>query len=739
VTGAAIYTIDMALPNMAHGGILRSPYAHARILSIDTAEAEAVPGVIAVITAKDTPDLKYGRAIHDRYVMAREKVFFTGDAVAAVVAESPSIVRRALRKIRVEYEPLPVLLDPEEAMRPEAPVLHPDMPPPASLPKDAQVRNVCGYYSLHLGDPDAAMASADLVVEERYETQMAHPQYLEPKAVVAQRESDGGLTIWTSCQSPFVVRSEISRLLQVPINKVRIIVPDIGGGFGGKSGGVQSAGALEPICALLAMKAERPVMMVLDKAEETVATTVRAPSRVWIQTGVMNDGTIVARKARLILDAGAYSGSGPLAASGATTMLAGWYRIPNVHIDGYVVNTNKPVCGSVRGPGGIQATFPVESHMDSIAAKLGMDPVAFRLKNAHQSGDTDAAGYPLGAVSLSETIRIAAERIGWGTVQLKPNQGIGFACCTWGHGPGAGGGAIVKVNEDGSATVLMGKVDYGTAIRFALPMIVAEELGLNFEDVTVLNVDTDTSPWDFGTVGSMTTLVAGEATRQAAIDARHQLFRIAARRLNASPDDLEAVDRQIRVRSDPQRALPINVVATAAHFEVGEVIGRGYFDAQAEAARAHAEGFSPDYATHAALVEVDPDTGRVNVLKYVAVHDIGFAIHPDAVQGQIEGGVVQGLGQALCEQILVDEQGRNLNPTFVDYLLITTNIAPEIETVLVEGYPGMGPYGAKGIGEVPCLPPPAAVANAIYNAVGVRVRTLPLTPERVLRALRERD
>lgn len=737
VTGDGIYAIDLVLPNMLKGKILRSEYAHARIVSIDTSEAEAMPGVHAVITAKDAPDLRYGRAQNDRYVIARNKVLFIGEAVAAVAADSDEIAREALRKIKVKYEPLPVVLDAEKAMSQESPALHEDLPPPASLPENIKVKNVCGFFTTHIGDPDDAMAKADLVVEETFETQMVHPQYLEPKATAAQYDLDGHLTIWTSAQNPFVVRSEVARLLQVPVNKVKVIVPDIGGGFGGKSGGIQSAGGLEPICGMLAIKTGRPVMIVLEKAEETAATTVRAPSKVWLQTGVKSDGALVARKARLIIDAGAYSGSGPLAAMTATPMLAGWYRMPNVHVDGFVVNTNKPVCGSVRGPGGVQATFALESHMDTIADKLGLDPVALRLKNAPRPGDKDPHGSTIRDAALAETIEKAAEHIGWGKLLLKENQGIGFACTSWGHGAGWGTGAIVKINEDASATVLVGKVDYGTAMKFAMPMIVAEELGIPFEDVNVLNVDTDTNPWDLGTVGSMTTVGAGEALRLAAIDARDQLLRSAAPRLNALPEELEIKDKMIRVKDDATRSVPMAAIITAAHFEVGEIIGRGYFDAQAINVEEKEKGVSPVYGAQAALVEVDPDTGKVDVLRYVAVHDVGFAIHPDGVEGQIEGGVVQGLGQALCEQIMFDDQGRLLNPTFVDYLMMTANITPEIDSVLVEGYKGMGPYGAKGVGEITCLPPPAAVANAIRHAAGVRIRELPLTPERVLRAIRE--
>jgi CO/xanthine dehydrogenase Mo-binding subunit len=515
------------------------------------------------------------------------------------------------------------------------------------------------------------------------------------------------------------------------------LTTEIGGGFGGKASGITSGAAVEPICGLLAIKARRPVMIVLDKAEETISTTIRSGAKMWIKTGVKKDGTIVARQGKVIFDAGGYSGFGAMAGARATQMLGGWYLTPNVHIDGYVVYTNKQVCGPVRGPGGPQAAFAVESHMDSIAAKLNMDPVEFRLKNTPKPGDRIIGVPKLRDVSLGETIRTAAERIGWGKVKLGKNQGIGIATGSWIEGAGPGGGAIVKVNEDGSATVHIGKVDYGTAPRFGIPMIVAEELGIPVEDVTVVNVDTDASPWDAGTVGSRSMLVAGNATRLAAIDARSQLFKLAARQLEANADDLEIKDRQIRVKGTPAKTVSLAAVCNAAHNEIGEVIGRGYFDSKAMMEEEKQHGSSQPFTAHACIVEVNPDTGNVKILKYVAVHDVGFVVHPKAVEGQVEGATAMSIGQALCEQVVFDEQGRTRNPTFVDYLMPTINMLPRIEAVLIEGYPGAGPYGTKGAGEIGCVPPMAAIANAIYNATGVRIRKLPLSPENVLRGLRE--
>ena len=737
VVGKGIYGIDLNLPDALHGGVLRSEHAHARILRIDTAAARALPGVRAVVTAADAPDVRYGRSCIDRYILARDRVRYMGDPVAAVAADSLALVREALRKIEVAYEPLPVVVDPEAAMEPSAPTIHEDMPLPGNLPEGADVKNVCGYAVVDMGDADKAMAEADLVVAEAYETRMIHPQYLEPRIAAARPEEDGRVTVWANAQAPFPVRTEVAALLGLPLNRVRVISTDIGGGFGGKGSGVTSSAGLEPVCALLALTAGQPVMIVLDKAEETVSTTIRSGAKMWIESGVRKDGTLVARRGKVVYDAGGYSGFGNQAGGRCTQMVGGWYRVPHIRMEGYTVYTNKQVCGPVRGPGGPQAAFALESHMDSIAAKLGMDPIEFRLKNAPRAGDGIVGVPKLRDSSLGETLRIAAEKIGWGKVDLGKNQGIGFATGAWIEGAGPGGGAVVKVNEDGSATVHIGKVDYGTAARFGIPMIVAEELGIPTDDVTVLNVDTDASPWDAGTVGSRSMLVSGNAVKLAAEDARNQILRMAASQLEASPEDLEIRDRQIRVKGVPDRSVRLASVATAAHNEIGDVIGRGYFDSKASQADERARGSSQPFTTHAAMVEVDTDTGNVKVLKYVAVHDVGFVVHPKAVDGQIEGAAAMSLGQALCEQVVHDEQGRTLNPTFVDYLMPTVNMLPRIEAVTVPGYPGAGPYGTKGAGEIGSVPPMACIANAICNATGVRIHKLPLSPENVLRALRE--
>ncbi len=468
------------------------------------------------------------------------------------------------------------------------------------------MKNVCGHAVVHVGDPDKAMAEADLVVEEMYETKMIHPQYLEPRIAAAQMEPNGRLTVWANAQAPFPVRQETAKMLGLRLNDVRVISAGLGGGFGGKGSGITSGAAVEPICGLLAVKAKRAVMIVLDKAEETISTTIRSGARMYIKTGVKKDGTILARTGKVFYDAGGYSGFGVQAGGRCTNMLGGWYLMPNCHIEGFTVYTNKQVCGPVRGPGGPQAAFAVESHMDSIAAKLGMDPTEFRLKNIPKAGDKIVGVPKLRDVSLGETIKIAKEKIGWGKVKLEKNQGIGLATGSWIESAGPGGGSILKVNEDGSVTVHIGKIDMGTIPGFGIPMIVAEELGIPVSDVTVVNVDTDASPWDAGTVGSRGILVSGTASRRAAIDARNQLFKMAAGKLEASPQDLEIVDKQIRVKGTPAKSVPLATVATDAHNVIGEVIGRGYCDNLELMAEEKAHGSSQPFTAHACIVEVSP-------------------------------------------------------------------------------------------------------------------------------------
>ena len=391
VIGKGVYGIDLMLKDQLHGAILRSQYAHAKIVSIDTSEAKKIPGVHAVVTAADAPHVRYGRSYFDRHILARHKVRFMGDPVAAVAATSPAIAKQALKKIKVVYEPLPVALDPEEATKPNAPTLHEDMPLPKTIPTDAGLKNICGHAVVHVGDAEKAMAEADIVVDEVYETKMIHPQYLEPRIAAAQMEPNGRLTVWANAQAPFPVRQEVAKMLGLQLNNVRVISAGLGGGFGGKGSGITSGAAVELICGLLAIKAKRPVMIVLDKAEETISTTIRSGARMYIKTGVKKDGTIVARTGKVFYDAGGYSGFGVQAGGRCTNMLGGWYLMPNCHIEGYSVYTNKQVCGPVRGPGGPQAAFAVESHMDSIAAKLGMDPTEFRLKNIPKAGENRRA------------------------------------------------------------------------------------------------------------------------------------------------------------------------------------------------------------------------------------------------------------------------------------------------------------------------------------------------------------
>ena len=525
VVGKGVYGIDLMLKDQLHGAILRSQYAHAKIVSIDTSEAKKIPGVHAVVTAADAPNVRYGRSYFDRHILARDKVRFMGDPVAAVAAESPAIAKQALKKIKVVYEPLPVAIDPEEATKPEAPTLHEDMPLPKTIPADAKLKNICGHAVVHVGDAEKAMAEADVVVEEVYETKMIHPQYLEPRIAAAQMEPNGRLTVWANAQAPFPVRQETAKTLGLSLNNVRVISAGLGGGFGGKGSGITSGAAIEPICGLFGDQGEaagddRPRQgrgnhfhdhprrredVYQDRCKE--GRHHRRPHR----QSILRRGRVLGFRR---------AGRRPLHQHARRLVLDAQLphrRLQRLHQQAGVRSRARP-----RRP---QAAFAVESHMDSIAAKLGMEPTEFRLKNMPKAGDRIVGVPKLRDVSLGETIRIAKEKIGWGKVKLEKNQGIGIATGSWIESAGPGGGSIVKVNEDGSVTVHIGKIDMGTIPGFGIPMIVAEELGIPVSDVTVVNVDTDASPWDAGTVGSRGILVSGTASRLATIDARNQIFR----------------------------------------------------------------------------------------------------------------------------------------------------------------------------------------------------------------------
>lgn len=737
-TGRAVYGQDLRRPRMLIGKVLRSRYPHARILSIDTSRAEALPGVKAVVTGRDMVPGNTGQMIKDETVLAVDRVRFLGEAVAAVAAVDQDTAQQALDLIRVEYEELPPVFDPEEAMREDAPILHPDLAGYRAAPMLVRgPGNICTHTTIRKGDVEEGFRRSDFVFEDTFRTQMVVHAYLEPHATLVEVDERGRVLIWVTTQGVFAVRAQVAEAFHLPMNLIRVIGARCGGGFGGKSRSL-----VAPIAVLLATKSHRPVKLALSMSEDFISSHPRHPSVVRIKTGVMKNGTLVARQAMLIMDTGAYADFAPVATSQATTYCLGPYRIPNVKSDGYSVYTNKTSCGALRAPGSTQASFAVESHMDMIAHRIGIDPMEFRLKNAFGEGDLSHTGQIFGPINLRVCLEAIREYLGR-QQPAGPSRAWGIACGQWGIG-GTSSAAQVKINEDGTAVLFTGAVDIGTGSDTVLCQIAAEELGLKLEDMSIVAGDTDATPYDMAAVGNRITYVMGTAVRLAATDARQQLLEMAGQMLEASPRDLEAADRKVRVKGSPERAVPIAQLAGMSHMKGGQILGRGSFAPQnppcdASLFKGHVAPTRPGdtFCAQAAQVEVDPETGGVKVLRIAAASDAGCAINPRMVEGQIEGGVGFGLGFALSEEV-VFENGKTLNPHFTDYRLSTSVDMPVVDAILLEEGKGGGPYGVLGMGETPNIPTGPAVANAIYNAAGLRLQDLPITPEKVRRALREK-
>lgn len=740
VTGQASYTADLQLTGMLHAAFRYSDHAHARVVAVETTAAERLPGVLAVITQRDVPAERHGVLVRDRPLFADGVVRFEGDIVAAVAATTPAIAHEASRLIRVEYEPLPEILDAEAALEEGAPLVHAEWEQYDALP-GVRHGNVCSHPQILKGDVGQALADAEVVVEERYEADVSHPVPIEPHAVVAQWEGDK-VTIWTTSQVPFAARGGVAQMLRIPESSVRVIVPHLGGGFGGKC-----EFHFEAHIAALARKAGRPVRLVLDRREEFVATDMtRHGMSIGVTTGARRDGTIVARRVRVVLDAGAYSSHSPAIADVATMIAAGAYRIPNLHVEVLAVYTNRTPAGSTRAPSGPQICWAIEQHTDVLAEKVGLDPIEFRRRNLVEDGDEGPTRQILDSVGARECLERAAELIGWEDGR-EPDEGVGVACGWWFSNP-MPSGAYLKLNQDGSATVITGAQENGSGAVMGLPLLVASELGIEPEKVSLRYQDTDGAPWDLGSAGSQTTFNNGRAVLHAADLIRQRLLDLAEDELEAGRDDLELVEGQVRVRDAPETSVDIQALAQKA-FLAGELLvasGAPPAPAAPQHDPSTCEGrlFMPSFAApsffcHAVRVKVDRETGVVRVLDAAAVHDIGRVVNPTGALGQVEGGVVHGLGIALTEGT-VFHGGRQANPNLLDYKLQTVADVPNVVVDFV-GRPAAagGPYGAKGAGEPPVVPPAGAAANAIAQATGVRLRRLPMTPVRLWGALQGND
>jgi len=758
VTGKAQYLADMIVPGMCHGKILRSPYPHARIKRIDAAKALKVPGVVAVITRDDilhdaAIEPYYGPVFKDQTIVAVEKVRHVGDPVAAVAGLTVDAAEEALKLIEVEYEELPAVLTVEDAIKPNPTLVHESVRIPESgfadltELKPVDGTNICTHFRLNRGDIEKGFAESDRIFDDTFTLPATQHSFLETHACIASVEpgglarglAGGRITVWATTQNPFVVRTQLANIFKVPVSKVRIIVPYLGGGYGGKV-----YPKIEPITVALAQKAGRPVRVVLSR-EEVFYTITKHAAVLRMKTGVKNDGTLVARECEIHLDTGAYAEIGPRVAKKSGYTAAGPYRIPNLKIDSYSVYTNKPPAGAFRGFGVSQSAWAVESQMDIIAAALKMDPLEIRLKNGYDEGDKFVTEETLRAVGLKECLDEVAKSIGWGKrdvqgfkVQSSKSEnlrrGKGLACMIKATITPSVSCAVVKMNEDASLSIYAGTVEMGQGSETTLAQIAGKELGIPLQTIQVLGVDTDVVPYDLTTSSSRSTFHMGKAVQLAAQDILRQLKQIVAREYGVPEDKISFAGGKIRL---PESTLDYaDVMFKRFGMPGGTLVG----DGQVKTAVKNEYGEKSTsafwfYAAGAAEVEVDEDTGKIKLLKYASAVDVGKAISPLGCRQQLAGAAITGIGQALFEEIAFDN-GQLINPNLVDYVLPAFGDMPAvIDPIAVETPDRNGPFGAKGIGESALIPVAPAIANAIYDAVGVRIKDLPIKAEKIYLAL----
>ena len=730
VTGRARFGADVHLPNMLVGKVLRSPHAHARIRSIDTSAALALPGVKAVLTRDDFDELpsefvpagemmvNYRDII--RNVMAREKALYEGHPVAAVAAVSEKAAREALDLVEVDYEVLPHVLDVVEAMAPDAPLLHEDMITAGVEPAPSTPSNVAKVVEFGHGDVETGFAAADLIVEREFTTQPVHQGYIEPHSCIASFSEDGQAELWCTTQGHFVVRAHCARILGMEVSKLRVTASEIGGGFGGKT-----VVYLEPLALMLSRKTGNPVKMTMSREEVFRASGPAPGTCVWVKVGVKKDGRITAGEAVLKYQAGAFQGS-PVQ-PGCMCAFAP-YDLEHVKVVGYDVVVNRPKAAAYRAPGAPQSEFAVESVLDEIAKRIGMDPVELRLKNAAKEGTRAAYGPTFGPVGLIETLEAARAHEHY-RAPLDPGQGRGLASGFW-FNIGGETCATLNLGEDGTIALVAGTPDIGGS-RAALCLQAAEALGVDVETIRPLIGDTSTLGYTFLTGGSRTAFASGMAVIEASNDMIGQLCERAAKIWDIPVDAVEWVDGEARpagANAGEFEPMSLAELARVAGKTGGPIVGRAQINAQ---------GAGPSFGTHIVDVGVDHETGRVTIERYTVIQDAGKAVHPSYVEGQLQGGAVQGIGWALNEEYIYDDLGRLQNPGFLDYRIPVCSDVPMIDTVIVEVANPTHPYGVRGVGETPIVPPMAAIANAVDSALGIRFADLPMSPPRVLKALEE--
>jgi CO/xanthine dehydrogenase Mo-binding subunit len=721
VTGRAKYGADAFAPGQLVGRILRSPHAHARIVSIETAEAEKLPGVKAVITSKDLPDLTNGdRNMRDilENCMARKKALYDGHAVAAVAAVDNITARKALKLIKVNYEVLPHVTDVDEAMKETAPVLHDDIFTEGVEPKPSKPSNVAKRSEFGHGDISAGFKHADIIVEKSFKTEQTHQGYIEPHACLASVGPDGQGELWVTTQGHFVFRNTCAQLLGMEISKLRVTASEIGGGFGGKT-----HVWMEPIALALSRKANRPVKLVMSREEVFRASGPTSSTSIDVKVGAKKDGTITAAEATLRYQGGPFAYM--WAELGAMTSFA-CYDLKNVKTVGYEVIVNRPKVAAYRAPSAPMAAFAVESVMDELAKKIGMDALEFRLKNAAKEGTKSSYGPTYGPIGIGPTLQ-AAKNHPQMKAPLGKNQGRGVACGFW-FNFGGQTSTSININADGTAVLSVGTIDVGGS-RASMCLMAAEELGIPYEKVRCVVADTSSLGFNDMSDGSRVTFSSGMATVIAARNAKKVLCQRAAKTWNIPEDAVEWVDGSARPAGANAGNFPplsLREIAAAAANTGGPIAGHNEFVA---------DGAGVSFATHICDVEVDPETGRTKVMRYAVIQDAGKAIHPSYVEGQYQGGAAQGIGWALNEEYIYGKDGRLQNPGFLDYRMPVCSDLPFIDTVILEIPNPNHPYGVRGVGETSIVPPLAAIANAVSNAVGVRMTHIPMSPPRILKAI----
>jgi xanthine dehydrogenase molybdenum-binding subunit len=735
VTGRTRFLHDLELPRLAHGKILRTPLPHARIVSLDVSRARRVPGVIAVLTGDDVVQCPFGYA-KDQLALKRGHVRSIRDEVAAVVAERAEIAQEALALIDVVYEELPAVFDPCEALAGGAPLVH-----------DELGTNLTSLrYQFASGDVDGAFADAAAVVEGEYRLNFVTPACLETMVAIADWDAEGRLTMWSTTQVPFLYQRDLAAALGIGGDRVRVLQPPVGGNFGR---GLDLY-PIDVIAALLARAARRPVKIEFERVEEFVACPTREPCVIRLRTAAGADGRLLARDAHVTVDNGAYVSWGSTTPYVMLSTVAGLYRCPSVRFDTTIAYTNNPFSGSMRGYGNLESTFAVESQMDELADRLGMDRLELRRRNVVKSGDVHPQGFAITSCAMAECLEAAAEAIGEDLPPAPPegwSRGVGYAAL-FHVGGGAriyrsdGCGAIVKLDDFGRVSLITGASEIGQGSETVLAMIVAETLGVPLERVDVVNSDTAIKPWDVGAHASRTTFIAGNAARLAAEKIRAQLLAMAAEPLDEPADRLAIADGWIFVRGEPQRRLPYDRVVRAGHYRpAGQtLVAEAFYDPPTEMLDKDLRGnvsAAYGFAAQAVLLDVEETTGRIVVRRVASAHDVGRALNPLAAEGQVHGGIHMGLGYALAERLVV-EGGQVLTQSFMDYAVLRAADMPAITVRLIESAEAEGPFGAKGLGESGVIAISAAVANAVHDATGLRFRELPITSARVRQALEER-